>query len=243
MAKNQACDPLFGKVLESLSKDAKRNLTNSGLLDLGVLVCYVDGLDTEIEELAREPGDVVKLQELLRHSRRAARGQRAECARRRLDEFVRRDKERREEARTHETEGPTDLQRAAEAPPLWHSRRLPSRLARSAKLQGDTKAREKAEEDERQRWASHYLVWDSHGGPRSQDCRPQAVSGAYVRQSPCRDGAQLRACVETAVDVVDRDRQQRSAVRSRSAGVSGAARKRTLCTLSVLRRTRAALAF
>ena len=45
---------------------------------------------------AREPGDVVKLQELLRHARRAARDQRAEFARRGLDEFVRRDKERKE---------------------------------------------------------------------------------------------------------------------------------------------------
>ena len=117
MAKNQSCDPLFRKVLESLSKEAQRNLTNSGLLDPGVLVCYLDEPDTEIEELAREPGDVVKLQELLRHARRAARGQRAEFARRGLDEFVRRDKERKEEARAHETKGPTDLQRSAEAPP------------------------------------------------------------------------------------------------------------------------------
>ena len=117
MAKNQSCDPLFGKVLESPSKEAQRNLTNSGLLDPGVLVCYLDGPDTEIEELAREPGDIVKLQELLRHARRAARGQRAEFAPRGLDEFVRRDKERKEEARAHETKGPTDLQRSAEGPP------------------------------------------------------------------------------------------------------------------------------
>ena len=40
-----------------------------------------------------------------------------------------------------------------EAPPQWHCRRLPSRLARSSRLEGDSKAREKAEEEERLRWA------------------------------------------------------------------------------------------
>ena len=191
MAKNRACDPLFGKVLESLSKEAQRNLTNSGLLGPGVLVCYLVGPDTEIEELAREPGDVVKLQELLRHARRAARGQRAEFARRGLDEFVRRDKERREEARAHETKGPTDLQRAAEAPPPWHSRRLPSRLARSAKLEGDSKAREKVEEEERKWWVSDVtdLLITLSGTPTAD----RAAKTADRKQSAARMCAKVRA--------------------------------------------------
>ena len=154
MPKILSVDPLFQRAYETLSKEAQRNLRETGLLDPAVLVCYLEGPDTEIEELAREPGDNEKLRELLRQVRRAARGQRAEFARRGLDEFVRRDRERKEEARAHETEGPSELQRAAEAPPPWHCRRLPSRLARNTKLEGDSRAREKAEEEERQRWVN-----------------------------------------------------------------------------------------
>ena len=142
----RSVDPLFKRAYEKPSKEAQRNSTETDLL--------VEGPDTEIEELAREPGDIEKLQELLRQARRAARGQRAEFARRGLDEFVRRDKERKKEARAYETAGPTELQRSAEAPPPWHCRRLPSRLARNTKLEGDGRAREKAEEEERQRWVS-----------------------------------------------------------------------------------------
>ena len=48
-----------------------------------------------IEELAREPGDEAKLQEQLPQERREAGGQRAEFARRGLDDVVRRDKSAR----------------------------------------------------------------------------------------------------------------------------------------------------
>ena len=86
------------------------------------------------------------------NAKRAARGQRAEFARRGLDQFARWEEEKRDETRSHEGHGPSELQRAAEAPPPWHCRRLPSRLARSTRLEGDSRARETAEEEERQRW-------------------------------------------------------------------------------------------
>ena len=114
----RSVDPLFKRAFERLSTEAQKNLTEAGLLDPAVLVCYLEGPDTEIEELVREPGDNEKLQELLPQARRAARGQRAEFAKRGLDEFVKRDRERKEESRAHETRGPSELRRSAEAPPL-----------------------------------------------------------------------------------------------------------------------------
>ena len=62
--------------------------------------------------------------------------------------FARRDWQRKEEQRAHEPHGPTELQRAAEAPP---SLAQPSRLAKNTKLEGDNRGREKAEEVEHQR--------------------------------------------------------------------------------------------
>ena len=63
----------------------------------GSLRKFLGDPNTKVEELALETGDVPKLEELLKQAQRAARGQRAEFARRRADEFVRRDKQRREE--------------------------------------------------------------------------------------------------------------------------------------------------
>ena len=121
MAPKPFVDPMFAKALEQLSLEAQRYLTESGLSDPGVFESCLGDPSTQVDELAFEPGDVPKLNELLKQAQRAARGQRAEFARRGTDEFVRRDRLRREEPRLHETRGPTELQRAVEAPPPWHS--------------------------------------------------------------------------------------------------------------------------
>ena len=95
MSKTRTVDPLFLRAHENLSKAAQRNVSDTGLLDPAVLACNLDDPDTGIDELAPEPGNEAKLQELLRQARRAAEGQRAEFARRGLDEFVRQDKARK----------------------------------------------------------------------------------------------------------------------------------------------------
>ena len=54
--------------------------------------------------------------------------------------------ETRNGGRKHERTRPKDQQTfngQLKRPPPWHSRRLPSRLARSAKLEGDSKTRVK----------------------------------------------------------------------------------------------------
>ena len=151
MDSRASVDPMFLRVLKKLSSEAQDYLHENGLSDPGVFESFVGDPSTELQELAFEPGDIPTLQELLQQAHQAARGQRAEFAHRGADEFIRRDKQRREEARSHEAEGPSELQRAIEAPPPWHCRRLPSRLARSSRLEGDSRAREKAEKEEKMR--------------------------------------------------------------------------------------------
>ena len=147
MASKALADPLYSKVLIQLSLDARRHLSDTGLSDPGVLESCLSDPSTDLQELAFEPRDIPILEELLNQAHRAARGQRAEFARRGAHEFIRGDKQRREEARSHETGGPSELQRAIVAPPPWHCRRLPLRLARSLRLEGDSRAREKTEEE------------------------------------------------------------------------------------------------
>ena len=74
MPKIRSVDPLFQRAYETLSKEAQRNLREAGLLDPAVLVCYLEGIDTEVEELAREPGDNEKLRELLRAGTQSGKG-------------------------------------------------------------------------------------------------------------------------------------------------------------------------
>ena len=181
MAKFALADPVFAKAVKALSEEAQRNLVENGLSDPGVLDAYLRDPGTELDELAREPGDVVKLVEVWAQAKRAARGQRAEFARRGLDQFARWDKARKAEARAHEEQGPNELQRAAEAPPPWHCR-LPSRLARSTRLEGDSRAREKAEEEERQRWVAEVteLLLTLSGTPTAD----KAARTADPRLSP-----------------------------------------------------------
>ena len=195
MSKTRTVDPLFLRAYENLSKAAQRNLSDTGLLEPTVLVCYLDDPDTGIDELAREPGNEAKLQELLHQARRAAGGRRAEFARRGLDEFVRQDKARKVVARSHEAQGPTKLQWAVEAPPPRHSRRLPSRLARSTKLEGDSKAKEKAEEDETQRWVSEVtdlLITLSLGLTR-QTVQPRLQTPSSQRRA-CAQKSEQQQC-------------------------------------------------
>ena len=137
MASKALPDPLYSKVLKQLSLDAQRHLSDTGLSDPGVLESYLGDPSTDLQELAFEPRDIPILEELLNQAHRAARGQRAEFARRGAHEFIRGD----------ETGGPSELQRAIVAPPPWHCRRLPCRLARSLRLEGDSRAREKTEEE------------------------------------------------------------------------------------------------
>ena len=150
-------------------------------------MCYLEGPDTEIEELAREPGNIESFQELLRQARRAARGQRAEFARRGLNEFVRRDKERKKEARAHER-----------APTLSGRHRLPGTVVVSrralpgnTKLEGDGRAREKAEEEERQRWVSEVtdLLITLTGTPTAE----RAARTTDPKKSAARMCAKVRA--------------------------------------------------
>ena len=235
----RSVDPLFKKAYEKLSKEAQRNLTESDLLDPAVLVCYLEGPDTEIEELARETGDIEKLQELLRQARRAARGQRAEFARRGLGEFVRRDKERKKEARAHETGGP----------PPWHCRRLPPRLARNTKLEGDGRAREKAEEEERQRWVSE--VTDLLITLTSTPAAERAARTTDPKKSAARMCAKVRAATVRSYVRAWRPLWRwwtgtgNSGLPSNPEAVLTYLEQRAseLCAPSVLRRTRAALAF
>ena len=55
-----SADPLFAKALKTLSEEAQRNLTESGLSDPGVLDAFLRDPETELEELAREPEDCAK---------------------------------------------------------------------------------------------------------------------------------------------------------------------------------------
>ena len=89
--------------------------------------------------------DVPELEALLVEAKRAARVQRSEFANRGLDGFARADRERK---RKREEEHLTAPSRAVE-----HCRRLPSRLERTSGLEGDSRVREKAEEEERLSWA------------------------------------------------------------------------------------------
>ena len=168
-------DPIFAKAVKSLSEEAQRNLDESGLSDPGVLDAFLRDPETALEELAREPGDFAKLEVVWAQAKRAARGQRAEFARRGLDQFARWDKARKDEVRAHEGQGPTELQRAAGAPPPWHCRRLPSRLARSTRLEGDSRAREKGSRRRtatmggRGHGAPAHVVWHTHGRKGSED--------------------------------------------------------------------------
>ena len=191
MAKFALADPVFAKAVKALSEEAQRNLVENGLSDLGVLDAYLRDPGTELDELALEPGDVVKLVEVWAQAKRGARGQRAEFARRGLDQFARWDKARKAEARAHEEQGPNELQRAAEAPPPWHCRRLPSRLARSTRLEGDSRAREKAEEEERQRWVAEVteLLLTLFGTPTAD----KAARTADPRLSAARMCSKVRA--------------------------------------------------
>ena len=175
--------------MKALSEEAERNLVEIGLSDPGVLDAYLRDPGTELEVLAREPGDVVKLVEVWALAKRAARGQRAEFARRGLDQFARWDKARKAEARAHEEQGPNELQRAAEVPPPWHCRRLQSRLARSTRETAEP--REKAEEEERQRWVAEVteLLLTLSGMPTTD----KAARTADPRLSAARMCSKVRA--------------------------------------------------
>ena len=102
-----------------------------------------------------------------------------------LDAFL------RDESRSHEGQGPSELQRAAEAPPPWHCRRLPSRLARSTRHEGDSRAREKAEEEERQRWVVEVteLLLSLAGTPTAE----KAARTSDPKMSAARTFSKLRA--------------------------------------------------
>ena len=99
-------------------------------------------LDTEVEEVAHELEDVPKLKEFLQQAHRAARGQRAEFARRVVDEFARRDW-LGSHSRSQRTHGAAESSGSSSA--------VAPRLARNTKLEGSV-ARGKTEEEERQGW-------------------------------------------------------------------------------------------
>ena len=202
-----SADPLFAKDLKTLSEEAQRNLTESGLSDPGVLDAFLRDPETELEELAREPGDFAKLEVVWAQAKRAARGQRAEFARRGLDQFACWEKEKRDETRSHEGQGPSELQRATEAPPPWHCRRLPSRLARSTRLEGDSRAREKAEEEKRQRWVVEVteLLLTLSSTPTAEKA-PKQSAARMCTQNACSDNQEPRKSLETTVAMVDRNR-------------------------------------
>ena len=82
MDSKASADPMFVRVLKKQSSEAQEHLHENGLLDPGVYEIFLGDPDTRVEELAFETGDISMLQELLGHAQRAARGQRAEFARR-----------------------------------------------------------------------------------------------------------------------------------------------------------------
>ena len=83
------------------------------------------------------------MEALLKEADRAARSQRAEFANRSMADLLRADRKRKQAQKPPKP--PTQLQRAVEAPPPWHSRRLPSRLARADLLLGlDTPTSQRA---------------------------------------------------------------------------------------------------
>ena len=118
MDSRSSVDPMFLRVLKKLSSEAQDYLHENGLSDPGVFESFLGDPSTELQELAFEPGDIPTLQELLQQAHRAARGQRAKFARRGADEFIRREKQRREEARSHEAGGPV-----AASLLVWHGAR------------------------------------------------------------------------------------------------------------------------
>ena len=144
-------DPLFSKVLRTLSAETRRYLEDNGLDNLGVFESLLGDPEVAVEDLASAPSDAPRLEALLKEANRAARSQRAEFAGRPMADLLRADRKRKMELALPKP--PTELQRAVEAPPLWHTRRLPSKLGRASLLEGDSRARKKAEEDERLRWA------------------------------------------------------------------------------------------
>ena len=151
MAKFALADPVFAKAVKALSEEAQRNLVENGLSDPGVLDAYLRGIrELSLTSSHGSQENVVKLVEVWAQATRAARGQRAEFARRGLDQFARWDKARKAEARANEEQGPNELQRAAE---VHRPGTAVCRLV-LARLEGDSRAREKAEEEERQRWAA-----------------------------------------------------------------------------------------
>ena len=140
-------------------------------------------------------------------------------------------------------------QRATEAPPPWHSKRLPSRLARSTRLEGDSKAREKAEEEERLRWVSEVtqLLLTLEGTPTAE----RAARTADPSQSAARMCSKVRAATVRSYVRAWRPLWKwwtaagKQGLPSSSEAVLVYLEQRAAepCAPSVLRRTRAALAF
>ena len=111
---------------------------------------------------------------------------------------------------------PSGLQRVVEAPTQWHCRRLPSRLARFSSLEGDSRARKKAEEEERLRWAGEvadlilalstttaeraHKTTDPRLSAMRMCSNVRAADGSRVRQSPApflaMVGQPLKCCDE-----------------------------------------------
>ena len=192
-------DPLFLRALKRLSLEAQRYLEETGLDDPSVLESFLWDPETSLDELAHEPEDVPKLEALLVQAKRAARVQRAEFANRGPDGFARADREQKRKREELTPTAPSELQRAVEAPPQWHCRRLPSRLARCSRLEGDSKA-EEAEEEERLRWAGE--VADLILTLRTTTAEAP-LTHENAQQSAGSDSAKLRPCLAPILALVD----------------------------------------
>ena len=130
---------------------------------------------------------------------------------------------------------PTELQRSVVAPPPWHSRRLPPKLAQTSLLEGDSWAREKAEEDERLRWAGEVadlLVGLANLTKGKASTRTESGSNTDVRQSARSDSLQLRPILEAFLELVDCDGRRTTAEKlRRSARLPGTQGGRALHTV------------
>ena len=140
---------------------------------------------------------------------RVARRQRDEFANRSMADHFTADRKRKQALES--LRPPTELQRAAEAPPPWQSCRLPSKLARASLLHAKRHA-------------------NLTKGKASD--RTESGSNTDVRQSARSDSPQLRPSLEALLEMVDCDGRRATAEERRSARLPETQGGRALRTVS-----------
>ena len=182
-------DPLFRRTFKELCFEAQQHMEENGLDDPSVLESFLSDPDTSPAQLAHEPADVAV------QAKRAARVQRAEFPNRGPDGFAKADRERKRKCEEQCLMAPSELQRAVEAPPQWHCRRLPSSLARSSRLSARESRRRGTTKVGRRGGPPHPHAQGNHSRKGTQDGGPASLSNENVQQSAGSNSTQLRPCV------------------------------------------------